>query len=199
MATSRPIASTEDIIRVRKVLRTKRDRALFELGINLAFRASDLLSITLEQVMKVKVGSKIIIAEQKTAKLNRAPRRAELNQQCITVLKPLIAERLEQGAAPTDPLFVTAQARKGVYAQLTVCSLSRMWKDWCAEAGLELDVGECFGSHSARKTKGHILRTEDGVGLEVLQQVLGHSSIKVTQHYLHIEKKEVSDFYQRKL
>lgn len=196
MATPRPIANTDDVNKVRAVLNTHRDHALFELGINLAFRGGDLLRITMEQVVGKKDGAMIIIKEQKTSKRKRNPRRAELNQGCIDALAPLIEERLKQGASMEDPLFVTARSRNRKFQALSIVSLSRLWKDWCEAAGLELDVGECFSSHTARKTKGHILRVEQGMPLEVLQDVLGHSSIKVTQHYLHIEKKEVSAFYR---
>ena len=46
MATAQPIKSSTDVQRVREALTTNRDRALFELGINLAFRGGDLLTLS---------------------------------------------------------------------------------------------------------------------------------------------------------
>lgn len=191
MATSRPIATSADVQKVRDILITHRDKALFELGIHLAFRASDLLRITIGQVADKPVGTRIILRELKTTRI----RSATLNEQCVLTLAPLIEERRATGAVEADPLFVAA--RGNTNKPLTVCSLSRLWHDWCSLARLPLEEGETWGSHTGRKTKGHVLRREHNMPLEVLQHVLGHTSIQVTAHYLHIEREEVASFYNQ--
>ena len=188
MATTQPLKSSADIQRVRDVLRTARDRALFELGIHLAFRGGDLLRFNLKHVLGKRNGDEVVIErENKTKK----PRRTNLNQQCVDVLQPLIAERLTQGAGPNDPLFVSQRER----TRLSIVSLSRSWKAWCDEAGLD----GTYGSHSGRKSKAYIMRVEDKLPLEVLMKVLNHSSPGQTLQYACVQDDEVKKFYARSL
>ena len=188
MATPGPIKSSEDIEKVRQVLTTTRDRALFELGLHLAFRGCDLLSLDLKHVQNKKAGDEVLVTrEKKTGK----SRRTNLNEQCIEVLRPLIKQRHEDGARQHDPLFVAHRSKN----RLTIVSLSRLWRDWCAAAGLE----GSFASHTGRKTKAYILRVEDNMPIEVLMSVLNHSSPAMTLKYACIQPGEVKKFYMRRL
>lgn len=192
MATAQPIKSSTDVQLVRDTLTTNRDRALFELGINLAFRGGDLLTLNVGDVRGKEAGDELVIEhEQKTGKA----RRTNLNQKCVDALAPLIAERVEQGATDADPLFVSAKPRNGSHSRLTIVSLSRLWKDWGMEAGLK--NGARLSSHSGRKTKAYILRTEGKVGIEVLMKVLNHSSPAVTMRYACIQDDECRDFFMQ--
>jgi len=188
MATTEPIKSSEDIQKVRNVLTLKRDRALFELGMHLAFRGSDLLSLNIKHVIGKVTGDEIKVTSEKKT---RKPRITNLNQQCIDVLKPLIRERFNEGAKINDPLFVAQRSKN----RLTIVSLSRLWNHWCKLAGLE----GTFASHSGRKTKAYIMRVEDEMPIEVLMKVLNHSSPAMTLRYASIQDKECKQFYMRAL
>ncbi|MDO8385070.1 MAG: tyrosine-type recombinase/integrase [Polaromonas sp.] len=188
MATTQPIKSSEDIQRVRAVLDNKRDRALFELGLHLAFRGGDLLTLNLRHVINKVAGDEVIIgAEKKTSK----QRITNLNEQCIDILKPLIRERQREGATLDDALFVAQRSKK----RLTIVSLSRLWSHWCKLAGLE----GTFASHTGRKTKAYIMRVEDEMPIEVLMKVLNHSSPAMTLRYASIQDDECKQFYMRAL
>ena len=190
MAAAQPIKSSTDVQRVRDSLDSARDKALFELGINLAFRGGDLLRLNLRDVIGKDAGDEVVIEhEQKTGKT----RRTNLNQKCVDALAPLIADRLAQGATQDDPLFVSAKPINGCYGRLTIVSLSRLWKDWGIEAGLK--NGTRLSSHSGRKTKAFILRTEGKVGIEVLMKVLNHANPAVTMRYACIQDEESRDFF----
>lgn len=204
MSTSAPIKSSEDIQKVREVLKKHRRKgeevrginrnghtrnlALFELGMHLAFRGCDLLSLNLRHVINKNVGDEIVISKEKKTQKRRV---TILNQQCIDVLRKLIVQRQAEGAALDDALFVSERA----LTRLTIVSLSRLWKQWCEAAGLEGN----FASHSGRKTKAYIMRTEDGLPIEVLMQVLNHSSPAMTLRYASIQPEEVKQFYMRPL
>jgi integrase len=155
---------------------------------HLAFRGSDLLSLNLSHVAGKRAGDEVTVArEGKT----RKRRTTNLNEQCVAALRPLLRGRRAQGAGPDDPLFVSSRNR----TRLTIVSLSRMWKGWCERAGL---VGT-FASHTGRKTKAYILRVEDGMPIEVLMDVLNHSSPAATLRYACIQPEERRQFYMREL
>lgn len=179
MATTSPLKSSDEIEAVRAVLTTPRDHALFTLSINTAYRGGDLLTLNVGDVQFLKAGDTLTIREQKTS--NR--RSAVLNQSCIDALKPLIA-----GRGKGEPLFV---GNKGT--RLTISSYSRMYKDWCRDAGLRGN----FASHSGRKSFGYLNRVVHGVGIEVLMKAYGHSRADITMTYLCVQDNEVAALYDR--
>jgi len=183
MATTEPLKSREQLERVRGVLKTTRDRCLFTLGVNSAFRGGDLLSLNVGQVHRLRAGDELVLKEQKTGKV----RRVTMNQACVQVLQLLVLERVMAGAGTDDPLFVSAKRGN----RLGICDLSRMWKHWCSQAGLE----GSFASHTARKTFGYINRVERKVPLEVLQKAYGHASGATTLTYLCIQDAELAALY----
>jgi len=186
MATVQPIKSRDDLQKVRDILKTNRDRALFTLGINTAFRGGDILSFNVGDVYRLTAGDELTRREQKTKK----KRMVNLNEACIEALKPLLAERKADGASDAEPLFVSERGL-GAGTRLTIRSLSRMWKAWCEAAGLEGN----FGSHTGRKSFGYLQRTERKVPIEVLQKALNHSSPATTLIYLGIQDAELKDLY----
>jgi integrase len=189
VATTSPIKSSEDIQKVRNMLRGHtRNKCLFEMGLHLAFRGCDLLALKLKDVQGKKSGDDLIVhKEKKTGKR----RMTTLNDQVMHVLKPLIRERLDEGATPEDWLFVSERNK----TQLSIVSLSRLWKGWCESAHLT----GTFGSHTGRKTKAYIMRVEDNMPIEVLMKVLNHSSPAMTLRYVSIQDEECRQFYMRQL
>jgi integrase len=179
MATTEPIRSYDEIERILSGIDCARDRALFLFGINTAFRGSDLLSLTIEQVQDLSPGERVRLRESKTKKV----REVRLNAECIEVARTLVAERLAQGAKPTEHLFVSHRSRR----PLTIVTLSRLWKEWAAKAGLR----GTYGSHSGRKTKAYILRVEEKQDIAVISKFLNHSNINVTMRYACIQDEEV--------
>lgn len=184
MATTHPLKSRTELEAVRSVLTNTRDRCLFTLGVNTAFRRGDLLTLNVGQVRYLKAGDTLVIKEQKTDKI----RSVSLNGACIQALQALVVERLGAGAVDGSPLFVSQKQGN----RLTIVSLSRAWKHWCDLAGLK----GCFASHSARKTFGYLNRVERKVPIEVLQKAYGHSSSAVTLTYICIQDEELKDLYE---
>lgn len=186
MATSEAIKTRDELQRVRDVLKNSRDRALFTMGVNVAFRGGDLLALNIKDVCSLIQGADLVRQEDKTDK----KRRVTLNASCVEVLQTLVAERRAAGASDDQALFVS-QRGKDAGTRLTICSLSRMWKAWCKDAGLEGN----FASHSARKTFGYLQRTERKVPIEVLQKAFNHSSPATTLAYIGIQAEELKDLY----
>ncbi len=174
-----PIKQLSDIKKLKKLLAgNPRDYCLFVLGINTNLRASDLLNIKVEQVD----GSKeLALKEIKTGK----PRRITLNKAVVKAVDGLLTSKMCKG----DYLF---EGQRGV---LTVPSLSRMVKGWCASINLKGN----YASHTLRKTWGYQQRVAFGVGLPELMVCFNHSSQRQTLDYLCIQEQEIKDIYSNEI
>lgn len=183
-ATSKPIMSRAKLERIIANLKPHaRNHALFVLGVETAFRAGDLLSLKLGDARDLAVGDLLTIREQKTK--NR--RVVTINQTVFDALQPLLIERSH--GADDDALFI-GEIRG---TPLCVRSFSRMVKQWCSDVGLK-ERG--YSAHTLRKTFGYMNRRAN-VPIDVLQNIYGHSSSKITQTYIAIQPEEIKAVYAR--
>lgn len=172
----------DEIAKVREiVMDDPRDCALFVMGTNTAFRASDILGLNCGDVLALKLGGKLTIKEQKTGKT----RTVTVNQLVVDALTRLLA--VLEPVDDDEPLF--RGHKRGT--RLTVCTFGRLVNDWCERAGLE----GSYSSHSLRKTFGYTMRTKHKIDLAVLQDMYGHSSGKVTLKYVGIQEEEKAAVY----
>jgi integrase len=178
-----PIRSRAAIKRIRLLLsKSPVYSTLFCLGINTAFRASDLLSIKAGDVRDLQADGELKLREKKTGK----DRRVNLNKICIDEIQKLIKTRnYEDG----DYLF---QGQRGL---LTVPSVSRLIKNWCRDAGLKGN----YAAHSLRKTWGYHQRLTFGASLPLLVEAFGHATQRQTLDYLGIQPEEIKDLYTNAL
>jgi integrase len=167
-----------DIKAIRRIKQITSDNivhhSLFVVGINSAFRASDLLSLRLRDVLD----KRIVLREQKTG-----------NVRTVTI-NPATRESIDQlvkarGIEADDYLF------SGLRGRYTVNYANALVKQWCREVGL---AGN-YGSHTLRKTWGYHQRVTYKVDLPLLMKAYGHSSQRQTLTYLCIEEQEVQDIY----
>ena len=182
-----PIRSATSIQKIRALLRDKpRDLCLFVLGINTAYRASELLSLTCKQVENIEVGSVLSIYQSKTGKY----RSATINKSAASAIHSWL--KVHPNPEPDAPLFVS---RKGTKA-LTVSSVTRLVKRWCRSIGASGN----YGSHSLRKTWGyHQLRNNHSTPAHMLLPILmvafGHSTQEQTLAYLCIQSDEIANLF----
>jgi len=178
-----PIRDLKAIRTIKKLLAGHpRNYCLFVLGINTAFRAGDLLSITAGQVRELRVGDHLEVREQKTGKL----RRVTLNRAAVEAIQQLLGSR-EFG--DDDFLF------SGQRGRLSVSYVTRLVKGWCREINLK---GR-YASHSLRKTFGYHQRVTYGVALPVLVELYGHATQRQTLDYLCVQDEEIRDVYMNEL
>jgi integrase len=159
-----------------------RDYCLFTLGINTAYRASDLLSLTVGQVEYLQPGDLLEIKEKKTRKY----RVATLNHAAWVALNDWLRLHPDR-ANPEAPLFLSAQG----HAALTVPTVTRMVKHWCRTIGLH---GH-YGSHTMRKTWGYHQRKDNDAPLPLLMRAYGHATEAQTLNYLHIQERDLRDLF----
>jgi integrase len=186
-----PIRQKAAIERIKAVLLKNaqyRDHCLFTLGINTAFRANELLSLKIGQVLHLAAGD---ILELKQSK-NRKHRAVTLNKTAAEALR-LYIERdmtLQKRMADKDaPLFYSQRGDC-----LTVPSVHNMVKAWCAHAGLKGN----YGSHTMRKTWGY-WQYKRGKPLPLLMEAYGHATQKQTLAYLCIQAEDVQQIYDLEL
>jgi len=179
-----PIRYLKDIKAIKKLLKdNSRDLALFTLGINTNLRASDLVNITVKQVMYLKAGDDLVLKEQKTGK----ERRISLNASCITAIQTLLDSR---SVDDDDPLF---KSRKG--SKLLVQSIHRLIKGWCSQINLNGN----YGSHTLRKTWGFHQRVTFGSDLPTLMECFNHATQRQTMKYLCVQPDEIKSIYANEL
>jgi len=183
-----PIRSKAAIERIKAVLlhaEKYRDHCLFSLGINTAYRANELLSITVGQIAHLKMGDALELKQSK----NRKHRAVMLNKNAAEAVQLYLAndtvmrEKLEE--EPNAPLFYSAKGEV-----LSVPTVTAMVKSWCAGVGLKGN----YGSHTMRKTWGY-WQYKNGTPLPLLMEAFGHATQRQTLAYLSIQSKEITEVY----
>lgn len=180
-----PIRDLKAIKRIKKLYEDKpRDLCLFTLGINTAYRANELLSLTVGQVDYLMVGDMLEIKQSKTKKY----RPITINQACIDSIDKWL--KVHPDPRPDAPLFISQTGKA-----LTVGSVIKMIKKMCREVGLR----ENYGSHTMRKTWGYQARMRFNVPTRMLTTAYGHASEEETLNYLCIQDKEIAELFDMQL
>ncbi|MDR1041040.1 MAG: tyrosine-type recombinase/integrase [Deltaproteobacteria bacterium] len=185
MPRVQPLRSRMDVERFRAELARgrcgQRDTALFTIGINTAFRISDLLAMDVKDVRESsgRIRDSVTLRETKTRKRRAVP----LNASARRTLEDWLAAR--PGAAPGEPLFPTTLKRGGRMSRRTVHK-----RYAAAAAALGLDA---IGTHTLRKTFGLFLYEASGREAALVQKALRHSSPATTLAYIGLTDGMVDD------
>lgn len=178
-----PIREKHHIEAIKQLLSNQpRNYCLFVLGINTAFRANELLSLTVGQVFGLKVGSQLEIKQSKTQKY----RAVTLNNASFAAIHLWLPHHPRKGEA-NAPLFLSQKTR----AAIRVPTLNRLVKSWCKIVG----VSENTGSHTLRKTWGYQQRKIGKASIPLLMVAFGHTTENQTLNYLGIQADEVQALY----
>ena len=187
-----PLRKLEDIQKIKNLLvGNKRDLCLFTVGINTAYRASELISIRVGQVTHLQAGDMLTVRQPKNGRL----RTVTINHSAYKALKEWLAVHPAQDQ-PLAPLFPSRTTGKALKAG----TVSKYLKRWCRVA----KVPGNFASHTMRKTFGfHVYRCnhlkEPGINshprIGELMLVYGHSTERQTLSYLCIQEQEISAMY----
>ena len=183
-----PIRSLDSIDRIKQILfRKPRDYALFVVGINTAYRASELLSIRVGQVRHLRPGDRLEIKQRKTKKY----RAVTINGACYHAFKLLLADlEFRDGRHwQNDSAFLFAGRLPD--RPLLVSTVNNLVKYWCRTAGLNGN----YGSHTLRKTWGYMQRTQQDTAVPLLMTAFGHATQQQTLAYLCIQDEEIKSIY----
>ncbi|MEL6368168.1 MAG: tyrosine-type recombinase/integrase [Pseudomonadota bacterium] len=187
-----PIRTVNSINKIRKALApSPRNLALFVVGINTAYRASELLSIRLGQVRHLAAGDRLEIKQKKTKKY----RAVTLNSSCVQSIEALLHHLEDKALRKKNLAWIDDDsylfAGKDPLKPLTVPYLNNLVKSWCRQANCKGN----FGSHTLRKTWGFMQRTKQGTPIPLLMQAFGHASQHQTLAYLCIQDEEIESIY----
>ena len=154
-----------------------RDLALFSTAIDTMLHGQNLLALVVGDVQR-RDGSIRPVIEVARAR-GMPPVRCALSKTSTKALEKWISA---SGRKRTDYIF---PGHRRSHGPMTIRSLSRLLKDWVAEAGL--DPAD-YGIESLRRTKAlHILK---GTGdLQTVRALLGHVQIESTARYLGLKSK----------
>lgn len=179
-----PITDLESIKHIKSMLTDKpHDLCLFTLGINTAYRASELVSIKVGQVAHLKAGGKLDLKQSKNRKYR------------ITTLNEVVMESIHHWLEfhpmlkSDAPLFCSHTTGDALCSN----TVTAMVKKWCADA----EISGQYGSHSLRKTWGYHQRKTFGKPAALLTCAYGHTSEAQTFEYLCIQSEEIEDLYTK--
>ncbi len=178
-----PIRDLNKINRIKgNLLKQKnpRDLLIFVLGINTGLRISDILPLKLKDVQDKKGDPKdyVYLTEKKT----RRQRKIVLNSE---VKKALQIYFNKSEKYDLDSYLFTSE-KSGKNKPLSKVRAWQLINGWCREVG----ILERIGTHSLRKSLGYQMR-KSGIAIEVIQRMLGHSSVSVTTRYIGIDQEEL--------
>ena len=178
--------SAKQVKSLSKLLEEKpRDRALFHTGIDSMLRSSDLRQLRVVDSMGL-VREECSITQQKTKRtvtftLSATTRGAI--QDWITT----------SGKRGQDFLFSSRTTRyNGIelgQQPISQIQYQRLVKSWMELLGVAADD---YSTHSLRKTKASAIY-DATKNVEAVRQLLGHSSVAATSHYLGVEQAKALD------
>jgi integrase len=193
MQVVNPIREIQKIEDMKKLIDNKRDLLLFVMGINTALRVSDLLKLTLGDVVdeRGEVREAITLKEQKTGKTKDLP----LNDAIGEAVRAYVDERRgrayltdDQRNGTESPLFLSRKGDKPINRGQAWQILHNLGR----RAGLEK-----IGTHTLRKTFGYHVYMQSGKDLGLVQKLLNHSSSAATLRYIGIEREQMDDVYKK--
>ena len=182
-----PIRTPKSIRAIKNNLKEHpRDLCLFTFGINTAYRAGEILSLTVGQVQHLKAGDRLEIKQPKSKKY----RAITINKTVESALQNWLAQHPKQNDLKA-PLFISQ--RTG--GTLTVSTVNNLVKKWCRD----IKLAGNYGSHSMRKTWGYHQRVYNSQPIPLLMVAFGHTSQAQTLDYLCVQDDEVRNLYDLKL
>ncbi len=163
----------DDIVRLLEKIDNQRDRALIELIYSSSLRANEAMSLNVEDVdlehLRVRV-------KRKGGKIAYVP----ITNRAKRYLDEYIAQR------KNGPLFLNRYNKR-----LSTRSLQKIVKKYALQS-----IFKDISPHTLRHSKAtHLLNS--GMDIRLLQRFLGHSSIRATQIYTHLNLSQLAKTYDK--
>ena len=160
-----------------------RDRALFELIYSSGLRCQEVLDLRLRDI---SLESREVRVKGKGRKVRVVP----VGEVALIALERYLGEgraRLDAGPTPADHVFLSRTGRP-----LSSSDVQRRLARHLARAGAPAGTSPHTLRHSFAT---HLL--EGGADLRVIQELLGHSSLRTTQVYTHVSAAHLRTTYRR--
>lgn len=177
-----PIRDLKQIETIKKLLKQQnlRDYCLFVLGINSGLRISDLLKLTIADVIESgKIKKRIRLREKKTNKFKDFP----LSDKAKQTIKEYLKTR---NYKENEPLFLSRKNKGFLLRGQAYKIINNVAKS--------VGIKEKIGTHTLRKTFGYHAYN-NGYDITLIQKLFNHSSPSVTLRYIGITQDELDDVY----
>lgn len=188
MNTVEPIRDKKKIAAMKAVLKGQslRNYLLFVVGLNFALRISDLLSLTIGDLLDDhgRIVDSFWIREGKSGK----ERNIVLNQE----VKKALQEYLNS-LGDYMPDWYLFKSQKGENRPISREQAYHILNNAARIVGIK----ERIGTHTLRKTFGYWARVEGLATIEQLQEIFNHPTPAVTRRYIGVTQKEISSIYRR--
>lgn len=184
-----PIREKKQINAIKAILSSglygERNVLLFTIGINTAYRISDLRTLKLSDVLEISRGriiakERLEMKEQKNSKNNSIFISKKLRKLIMEYTQNTFSEALNEN----DFDHYLFPSNKGENQPISRQQLWRILSDSAEAINLKT-----VGAHSMRKTFGYFLYKQ-GTPLEIIQQLLNHSSQRETLLYIGITQED---------
>lgn len=152
---------------------------ILQLEANTGMRIGDILNMTMASIVKDGERRRLDIVEQKTGK----KRTFTIPKEVYTFLNEYA---IENGIAKDQPLF---NGNKG--KRISERAIQKQLAIVCDYLGIE-----GISTHSFRKTFATNAYTDSNYNIELVRQLLQHSSTVTTQRYIGVSSKQVEDALQ---
>lgn len=166
------------------------------IGIDWGLRCSDILALSIGDVIagsgrRIQILDRIILREQKTGH----ERRIVISDKMKDNLYEHIKKRVKQdGELDLSAPLILSQKRTG---DRKLKPISRQHFSWVINtAAKKVGIRGSIGTHGLRKTfvfQAWMRNTS----VDVLQKILGHSSVEITHRYACIPEKFETEVYQK--
>lgn len=167
----------------------KRDIALFVLGCKTGFRISELLSLTIADV----VDKDSVTVRRCNMKGKQVSRTVPLHNEAKAILKEYIHETVEaRYHSSVVSSLDLPRVSTSTYGSLKLFPMSRMhaWRI-LKQAAYELGIKGKISTHSMRKTFAQGVYSRTNKDIVATQKALGHKSLASTTHYLDVNRDTV--------
>lgn len=181
--------SLEEEVAVRDVNKSKRDQAIIDFLLSTGVRVGEIAKLNRNDVNLI-TGAVTFIGEK-----NGKERTVYLDVRA----KKHLTEYLQTRADDCEALFVSRRRYKNVYGmkeahRLGKSAYENITKSICVKAAI---IDKVCTVHVFRKTFATRL-AENGCPLEIIQELLGHSSAEITsKHYVAKTQKRVKAEFER--
>ena len=157
---------------------------IWKVGVNLALRISDLLTITMADVKALDSAAPVLhLVEGKTGK----KRKIVVNNAAVKIMLRRLAEHPKHKYLfQSEAVNISRRAQQPINRR----SVCRVFE----KSGQKIAPKVSIGTHSMRKTRGYAMY-DAGRSIESICKVLNHSTPAVTMRYIGIDQRDIDQSY----
>ena len=157
---------------------------IWKVGVNLALRISDLLTITMADVKALDSAAPVLhLVEGKTGK----KRKIVVNNAAVKIMLRRLAEHPKHKYLfQSEAVNISRRAQQPINRR----SGCRVFE----KSGQKIAPKVSIGTHSMRKTRGYAMY-DAGRSIESICKVLNHSTPAVTMRYIGIDQRDIDQSY----